>query len=333
MKRRLWIGALVMLSLGIFMGSASAQLGGNLTKCNETEEYVDISVNISTKCMVDVEPAALSWSPVDPGGVGDNDTEILGPGYFAMQIENIGSINITQVWFNATYPSASPFARGNASYTNAGNYVVLSNDTSSNKPSAKDFWFINRVEYNETRRLVYLRDPSGDMPPDNSQYTYGRFRNASTEYFWMIDGTPGNCNETGKTLWIGSEAHTRTQTGTTNFQSQAVGGTFTTTPLANYNLGSTASFAIANVNSSSPLAGYAVAVSPNCAVFFSKWNRDYPFDFSGTNAVFADDVVGHPTNTLWPGDSFALAIKVYVPYGIYEGQSEAGRIWAIVTSA
>jgi hypothetical protein len=329
MDRRLWIGALIMLSMGFFMGSASAQLGGNLT-VNESD-YINITVNVSTKCMIDVQPAALTWSPVDPGGVGDNDTEILGVNYFALQVENIGSRNITQVWFNATYPTASPFARGNTSYTDAGNYVVLSNDTSSNKPPAKDFWFINRVEYNETRQLVYLRDPSGNLPPDSSSYTYGRFRNASNEYFWMLDETYGNCNET-TTMWIGNEAHTRTQTGTTNLQSQVVGGTFTTTPLFTYNLG-TQSFAVGNVNSSSPLAGYSVAVSPTCQVFFSRWNRDYPFDYPGTAAVFADDVVGFPLPTLWPGDSFALAIKVYVPYGIYEGQSNPGKIWAIVTSA
>ena len=330
MKRRLWIGALVMLSLGIFMGSASAQFGGNLT-ANESD-YINITVNVSVSCMIDLQPAAFTWSGVPPGGVGDNDTEILGANYFALQIENIGSRNISKVWFNATYPSASPFARGNTSYTDAGNYVVLSNDTSTNQPSAKDFWFINRVEYNETRELVYMRDPDGNLPPNSSKFTYGRFRNASTEYFWMIDKTKGHCNETDAQLWIGSDAHTQEQTGTTNFYDPAVGGNFTVTQLDTYPQG-TKSFAVGDVNSSSPLAGYAVAVSPDCAVFFSRWNRDYPFSFSGTPAVFADDVVGLPTATLWPGDSFALAIKVYVPYGIYEGVSNPGKIWAIVTSA
>jgi hypothetical protein len=329
MKRMVFMGALILLLLGIFMGSASAQLGGNLT-VNDSD-YVDIEVNISTRCMIDVEPAALAWTGVAPGGVGDNDSEQLGPGYFAIQIENIGSRNISQVWFNATYPSASPFARGNASYTDAGNYVVLSNITNTTQPSSENFWFINRAEYNETRELVYLRDPSGNLPPNGASYTYGRFRNTSNEYFWMYDKVDGNCNASG-VLYIGSEAHTRTETGTTNFQTQAAGGTFTTTDLVTYNEAGK-SFAVGNVNSSSPLAGYAVAMSPNCTLFFSKWNRDYPFSFLNTNAVFANEVVGHPTNHLWPGDSFALAIKVYVPYGIYEGQSQDGRIWAIVTSA
>jgi len=329
MKRRLWIGALVMLFLGIFMGVASAQFGGNLT-ANESD-YINITVNVSVSCMIDLQPAAFAWHGVPPGGVGDNDTEILGPGYFALQIENIGSRNISKVWFNATYPSASPFARGNTSYTDAGNYVVLSNITNSTQPGPKNFWFINRAEYNETRQLVYLRDPAGNLPPDSSTYTYGRFRNASDEYFWMIDKTKGSCNESGTQLWIASDAHTQEQTGTTNFQNHAIGGNFTVTTLNNYNQ-NPYSFAVGNVNSSSPLDGYAVAISSDCTVFFSRWNRDYPFSFSGTRAVYADDVVGS-TGDLLPGDSFALAVKVYVPYGIYEGVSNPGKIWAIVTAA
>ncbi|MBN2014252.1 MAG: hypothetical protein JW778_03640 [Candidatus Altiarchaeota archaeon] len=328
-RRSLYIGVLTVLLLWILMDSVSAQLGGNLTK--DESDYINITVNVSTECMIDVQPAALAWDGVAPGSVGDNNTEVLGDHYFAIQIENIGSRNITRVWFNATYPAASPFARGSAAFTDAGNYVVLSNDTSSTNPPANGFFFINRVEYNETRQLVYLRDPAGNLPPNSGTYTYGRFRNATNEYFWMYDQTYGNCNTSG-TLWIGTEPHTRTQTGTTNFQSQAIGGTFTTTQLTTYNCAGL-SYAVGNVNSSSPLAGYSVAMSPTCQLFFSRWNRDCPFDYSGTTAVFADDVVGFPTATLWPGDSFALAIKVYVPYGIYEGQSVPGKIWAIATSA
>lgn len=313
MERRFWIGAALMLCMGFFMGSASAQLGGNLT-VNDSD-YVDIMVNVSTKTMVDVEPAALSWSPVDPGSVGDNDTEILGPNYFAIQIENIGSRNISQVWFNATYPSRSPFGVGSTAYTNAGNYVVLSNNTSSNKPSPNGFWFINRVEYNETRQLVYLRDPAGNLPPNSAAYTYGRLRNASNEYFWFLNAV-NPCNASTY-IRIGNETHTKTQTGTTNFQT----GNYSETTLASYY-----GWAVGAITGG-PLSGYEVAVNASCAVFFSRWNRDFPFDYPGTRAVYAYN------GTLYPGDSFAMAVKVYVPYGIYEGQSNAGRIWAIVTGA
>lgn len=328
MDKRIFMGALLMLSLGILINCGSAQLGGNLTK-NESDD-IGITVNVSTECMIDVQPAALMWVDVSPGGVGDNDSEVLGANFYAIQIENIGSRNISRVWFNATYPSATPFARGSAAFTDAGNYVVLSNSSSKNAPD-DTFWFINRVEFNETRELVYIRDPNGNLPPDTNTFTYGRFRNSTNEYFWMYDQTFGNCNASG-TLYIGTEPHTRTQTGTTNFQSQLVGGAFTTTPLTTYNCAGL-SYAVGEVNSSSPLYGYEVAMSQDCRLFFSRWNRDCPFDRPGTEAVFATDVVDFPTATLYPGDSIVMAIKVYIPYGIYEGQSNPGKIWAIATAA
>ncbi|RLI92520.1 MAG: hypothetical protein DRO95_02040 [Candidatus Altiarchaeales archaeon] len=328
MKGRLWIGGLILV-FGILVNSASAQLGGDLA-VNDSD-YALINVNVTTKTMVDVEPHSLTWI-VEPGGVGDNSSEQEGPNYFAIQIENIGSHNITHVWLNATYPTDSPFAVGSAANTDAGNYVVISNDTSTNNPPASGFYFINRAEYNETRELVYLRDPAGNMPPDSSTYTYGRFRNNSREYFWFINAVAPRCNDSTY-IRIGNEAHTRTSTGTTNFQTGGPGN-WTEFSLTHYTCNGI-NWAVGNITSgplaSGTLGGYAVAVtniSDRCVVFFSKWNRDCPFDFPGTNAVYANEVAGR--TPLVPGDSFALAIKVYVPYGIYEGPSNQGRIYIIV---
>jgi hypothetical protein len=53
---------------------------------------------------------------------------------------------------------------------------------------------------------------------------------------------------------------------------------------------------------------------------------DRPFDSAGTNARYAYN------GQLSPGASFAMAIKVYVDYGIYQGASGQGRIWAIVNN-
>jgi hypothetical protein len=270
--------------------------------------------------MVDVQPYALTWSPVDPGSVGDNDSETLGPNYFAVQVENIGSHNITHVWFNATFDPLSPFGRGSAIYTNAGNYVVLSNNTTSNKPPEDGFYFINRVEYNETTELVYLRDPAGNLPPNELAYTYGRFRNASNEYFWMINRPSGNCvYAAGMYIRIGNSSHTRTQTGNTNFQTGSPSANYTEITLTPY---AAPAWAIGSIGSG-PLKGYEVAVNSSCAVFFSHWNKDGPFD-TGSQAAYAFNGI------LTPGGSFAMAIKVYVPYGIYEGPSNQGIIWAIV---
>jgi hypothetical protein len=299
--------AMGIIFLGLFlMNTVSAQLGGNLT-VNNTES-ADIEVNISSVIMVDITPADFSWDGIDPGGVGDNTTE--GTGYYAIQIENIGSRNISYVWFNSTYPTINPFGTGNNS-ADAGNFVVLSKNTSST-----EYWFINRAEYNTTTELVYLKDPDGNMPPNSSKYIYGRYHNASNEYFWMINSTSA-CNVTGTTIYVGNGSHSKTQTGTTNFETGAV-ESFTLTNYENYGYGDI---------TTGPLNGLCVAVDSTCTrVFFSKWNADAPFHLcDNSNYAWNYSADGY----LVPGDSFAMGIKVYVPYGIYEG-SVTGQITAIV---
>jgi len=307
MKRKTVI-AMGMIFLGLlFISSVSAQLGGNLT-ANDSESAT-ITVNISSKVMVDITPASFSWSPVDPGDIGDNNTEANN--YYAIQIENIGSKNITHVWFNASYPTSNPFGTGTNS-ADAGNFVVLSKNTSSN-----EFWFINRVEYNTTEELVYLRDPDGNMPPNASHYIYGRYHNASNEYFWMIDKVT-NCNESA-TIYIGDNHHSKTQTGSTDF-------TNASGDIDSFSLSTYENYGYADINTG-PLNGLCVAVTHDCTrVFFSKWNADAPFHLcSNVNYAWDSTVDGQ----LVPGDSFAMNIKVYVPFGIYEG-STSGTITAIV---
>jgi hypothetical protein len=250
---------------------------------------------------------------VNPGSVADSAKEANG--YSAIQIENIGSANITHVWFNATYPTSRPFGTGNPSAQNAGNFVVLSKNMTSTA-----YWGINQLEYNETTTLYYVKDRAGNMPPNGANYKYGRFHNASGEYFWMIDAVT-NCHTTGTHIYIGNISHTKTQTGTTNFQT----GAFKTVTLTN--IGDN-SYGYADITGG-PLSGLCVAVSSNCnRVFFSKWNADEPFHLC-TNVNYAWDSA--TDGNLVPGDSFAMGIKANIPYGIAAGSS-TGRITAIVNA-
>jgi len=310
MRKAIKYGALVLL-LGVIMISVSAQLGGNLTK-NDSESAT-ITVNVSSKIMVDITPATFSWGAVDPGSVAGSTKEANG--YSAIQIENIGSTNITHVWFNATYPTSRPFGTGNPRAQNAGNFVVL-----SRRATNTSYWGINQLEYNETNALYYIKDVAGAMPPNNAAYRYGRFHNASGEYFWMIDAVT-NCHTTGTLIYIGKVAHTKTVTGSTNFN---VGANYDSFALTN--LGDN-SFGYADINAG-PLKGLCVAVSSNCSrVFFSKWNADKPFH-KCANAIYAWTTTD---GKLVPGNSFAMGIKANIPYGVVAGSS-TGRITAIVNA-
>ncbi len=330
MERRLWIGVLLMLCLG-FAGNVSAW-GGNLT-VNATDN-ASIDVTVSSKTMVDISPNRLSYT-VDPGAtcgrnISDNCNETIS-NFYAVQIENIGSHNISYVWFNATYPGTRPFGSGTNNTADAGNFVMLSSDENT-----EDFKFVNRVEYNETKALVYVTDPAGNMPPDSGSYMYGRFRNNTNEYFWMVepDAVSGECNNSGATLYVGDAAHTKAFTGSVDFQACAAG--LTSGPAANPDehdcrtgaLAVNDEWGYADVNVSGD--HYCVAVNRTCGmVVFSKWNRDYPFNLCSYSKYSWNATAD---GYLVPGNSFAKMIGISVPYGIYEGHVKNGLLTVIVSA-
>jgi len=281
---------------------------------NDTDTAA-VSVELASKTMVDVNPAELTWTGLNPGSEGTSSDEANG--YFAIQIENIGSHNITHIWFNVSNPSSRPFATGtNASY-DAGNFVVLAREGSSN------YYFPNRLEFNESRSLVYLKDPEGDMPPDD--WHYGRFRNTSYEYFWMAQ-KGATC--AASTFYIGDVPHTESQTGKTDFSS-ATGRTQVT--LSDAEDG----WCYGDIGGSNPFSGvYTIYVKNDTfdQVYFAHWNKDL-HGGSGSNVAYFWDATSDPGIPLVPGNSTAANIRVWVPYGVYEGFSNQGTLTVIVNDA
>lgn len=288
-------------------------------------ETANITVSISAITMVNIDPSVLSWSGLNPGDIGTNDTEATG--YFAIQIENIGSKNITHIWFNATYPSSRPFGTANVTKYNAGNFVVLAKDNSSGgaTPSFCNgldkynaYKYPNRVEYPEMRTLVYLKDDAGNMPPESRDY--GRFRFADEEYFWMV------INDTdcaSKSFYVGKEPHTATQSGSVDFSvaGNRVTVTLSATPTNGWCYG--------NITGHDELTDYGVLVEngtsgANRKVMLTWWNKD---------AV--DGAAGHylfEGSNLVPGNSTSPCVKVYIPYGVHQGTVETGILTVVVNS-
>ena len=307
-----------VLFLAIIHG-VSAQSGTNNTKS------ANVTVQITAVTMIDMNPSTLSYT-ASPGQACGRDItggtcNETGSNYFAIQVENIGSWNITQVWFNVSQPSQNPFAVGSNLYVDPGNFIALTTNESTD-----DFYFVDKKEYKAVRTIVYLKDPSGTMPANLTKYNYGRLHNASSEYFYMIENTSTGavCNATQISyIRIGVNPHTTTQVGSTDFS---------TGPSVNYiqiNLttrqgGGGQFFAVGNITAG-PLSGYAVAVeNTTCVVRFAKWNKDFPFDVGSANYSF--------NGVLTPGDSLAKKIAVLVDNGIYTG-SKTGQLTAIAIGA
>ncbi len=273
-------------------------------------DTITIEVEVSELTLVDINPASLTWTSIPPGGVGEEK---------AIQIENIGSTNITHVWFNNTYPDSRPFGSGNNGSYDAGNYVVIRRNT-----SGAEYYFPNRVDYNESNILIYL------TPPANSYY--GRFRNSSFEYFWAVtpDGN-GQCNSSGATFYIGKVHHNQTQTGSTDFSTCDNGLTATgSNPCRQGSLNNDGEWGWADVyvGPNSGYQNYTVAVYYTCdKVMFYHWNKDAPGASSATHAEY------FTSQTLTPGASIIANVRVYVPYGVAAGWSSPGTLTVIAESS
>ncbi len=258
----------------------------------EGNDTITISINITGKTMVDINPSSLTWngSNIYPGSVADNTTEANN--YGNIWIENIGSTNITKIWFNNSYPLERPFGSGDPDVYDPANFVVIAN-TSSSSP-----YFINRVEYRENDSM-YISIPntaSASAPED----MFGRFRNNSYEYFFIVEGTNGN-NCTEGTLRYSTDPHTKDSTGDTNLADNT-----------GYVLQSVNDWSVTNVTFGSET--YCFAVHYDCSkAMFHKWNADAP----GAGTGLCSNVPSYfDSSPLVPGDLAKAWIKAYIPYGV-----------------
>ncbi len=302
--------AQILITL-VFCSVAHAQL--NVTS-NDT---IQLWVTVAEKTMVDIQPDLLAWQDVDPGTQTDI-SQAFGFPKEAVQIENIGSTNISYIWFNNSYPSSLPFGSGSSADYDAGNFAVIR----MNQTNA-DYFFINRVEYNESE-LIYLQLPVAGT------WAHGRFRSANHEWFWTINATTGNCSNAE--FKIGKTAHNQTQLGSTDLTvcdaalSGAValganpcrGDTLTATSLAPYTGNNMWGWADVYVGENANYENYTIAVHWNCSqtvkALFNHWNMDAPGAQEGAN---------HPEyfydTTLKPGEHIIANVKLRIPYGTAAG--------------
>ena len=270
-------------------------------------ESATVSVEISSLAMIDLTPSDMDFGAAAPG------TEISS--YTAMsltlsqfQVENVGSTNITNVWFNVTQPASNPFGTGiNDSY-NAANYIAING--SSEAPGT--FKFIDMIEYPHPTDLVYLTLPANDQ-------AQGRFHVGPNEYFWALNSSDGDCsgNAAGDTITVGTSAHNPSTTGDIDLYDNAA--TITQVDASN---------GVANVTVGG--ATYCAQIASDCgSVRLYRFNADAPGAAGGACQFDGR----YSSTTLTPGDSYAAGIKMYVPYGATVGNMTTGTLTVLATSA
>lgn len=280
---------LFMISL-IFSSSSIITTASGASAANDT---ITIAINVSQKTMVDINPSSLTWnaSGIFPGSVADSTFETNN--YGNVWIENIGSTNITKIWFNNSYPSQNPFGSGDPALYDPANFVFLANTSSSS------FYYINRVEYRETDSM-YIRLPGGESASDSNNL-FGRFRNNSYEYFFFVQGQyASNC--TAGTLRFSTSPHTLSSTGDTDLSDN--------TPYVLQALSN--NWSITNVTFGTEQ--YCFASYDDCTkAMFHRWNADAP----GAATGLCSNIPGYFLNTsLVPGNVSKAWIKAAIPYGV-----------------
>ncbi|OYT27179.1 MAG: hypothetical protein B6U97_02225 [Candidatus Altiarchaeales archaeon ex4484_96] len=304
---------IIVLILAAFQ-TASAQT------VNKTDS-LDIIVTVSNLTLVDINPANLTWVNIPPG-TESNSTYAAAGNKEAIQIENIGSTNISNIWFNVTHPSIMPFGSGNRLNYNPANFVIIRRNTSN------EWYFIDRLEYNESE-LIYLELPTGSSSDPNM--VHGRLRSADSEYFWVMNISDGSCNDTQ--FWIGNAPHTQTSTGTVDFTACGDPLTGAGTP-GDCRTGSFTpvlggAWGALNLSlSDTPIENYtvitpAVCGGTNVSVRFNHWNMDAPGAQSGSYTDY------FYTTALVPGEHIIANVKIRVPYGTMAGTLPTGQLTVI----
>ena len=313
-------GMLLMLLVGIlFVGVLvlSPNKGAEAYDVNATSS-AQVLVSINNKTIIDVTPEIMNWGSHDPGSVATQyqDPNAATP-LSQIQIENLGSTDITHVWFNVTQPSSNPFGSGSVSNYDPANWLVLK------RTSDTDYWFIDRLEYSTSTNYIYLNKPSFTV-------SYGKVRDANHEYFWAINGstsTPNWCNGTDTaTLVIGQTAHNETQTGTIDLVNGDTDvGSITTTGDPNW--GFVNGIDVGGVT-------YCAAVYYDCSkIRLYRWNADAP-GASGCTAFGTgqSDLTLNGGTVLYPGDSLIADVQLHIPYGVPDGTPPTGYMYVIASA-
>lgn len=304
----------------------------------------DISVSVSDETAVDIDPDELTYQDLTPG-----DTQLLTEDNIdGLQIENVGSTNITQVFASTQEPSTTPFATGDPSNYISSNFLqVWVNETEEGFEDLEDslngndgYEFLNRKDFAEVRDLAYI------FLESEEDQEYGRFRAGEEEYFWAVETVEEGVDDFATVdpeLRVGETAHTSDQTGTNDFSDGA--GDYET-----YNLVDVSDqvddsedgvFGLAT-NVEVPVGDtvddhryYDVVVQLDDTVnegvytvrttYNAEWNG-LDLDDEGTVVEYVYDSTNTGGIELAPGDSFPVRTAVEVPRGVAQGSIDTGTV-------
>lgn len=213
---------LTLLAILLVIGSTSVVVA--------EEETSEVTVDVDSSVQMDVRPSALDFtdsgegSALEPGAV----REISDGGYEHLELENIGSEVLDNIYVEATAHDNNPFGDDTANHHDTGNFVTVSTDTAfgtydiDGLVEVEENHYVNRAEFVEDLYPTYLNvEEDEDVTVDateitNDEQQVGRLRVGDVEYFYVVytDSTTGATNVG---LRVGQSPHTSEELGTTDF--------------------------------------------------------------------------------------------------------------------
>lgn len=265
-------------------------LSGYISSVFAIDDNVTVIVNISQVSQIEVLPTLLNWTGCTPGADCGNKT---------LDVKNIGSINLTDVWaqVNTTeVESTNPLGSGSASSYSAGGLMAMTNDTELT------WYFVGRLEWNISYTPTFYSPPSGAAATNRS---WGWFRNTSYNYLWeLYNGTPTpdtNCSSANTVIKIELDA----DAGTSDTRNPSESGTFTA---------GTGEWGVATF-SNGPWTDYCVATYYDCTkIYIYKYDFGSQFPDCGADRIYL-------TANLVPGDVVVYHVRAWVPEGIPAGDT------------
>ena len=347
----------------VLMAGVVAIFSGNNDAVALDSETTNVSVEISAQTWIDISPDMVRWESVNPGAKSatfkDMETDIEGIEGF--NIRNIGSNNISRIWFNATVPSAANslysdiYNTNDLTKYNTGNFISLSRADCTGNPLNKrrcggasitdgDYFYPNKVEYaetviNDTNNIVAgSRVPYLNLSTERN-VTVGRIRDGQNEYFWAIYAGVGvgfDCSSSEPSISLGKVPHNDTNVGTIDLRRTTAGSDTIMTGLA----GTTykTSTRRGTTIGSGRWLNTSITVSANCRnITVVQWNKDEGTTADDNNywittaATASIGLAYTDTNYILPGEYYTAWVYLQLPYGVPDGIMETGTLTVIAS--
>jgi len=267
-------------------------------------EGVQVNVTVSTQTRIDLNPNSIGWGPTEPGTT--NNT------HFSLELENIGTRNITTVYVDASNTASNPFATSDPSRYNATEFVLLNSST------AATFYYADIMTWNESKP-GYITAPADWVEGPSSGY-FGKFRTVSLgsgtadtgqQYYWFTNKSGAGTNCSNGSVYLATTPRTETQDGTTDFT--------TVTPETLTASGGTWGYSNIDAGGDAALKLYAVGVSADCSqVVIFRYNKGLCASCTDANYIY--------NSNLMPGAKTGFWAALKVPQGVPDGALSSGYL-------